>query len=197
MKNYLDQISKTQEIKNLSILELEKLSEEIRSFLLSSISETGGHIGTNLGVVELTIALHYAFNIKNDKIIFDTGHQGYTHKILTGRLNNFKTLNQLGGMSRFIARDESVHDIIDASHAGTAISIASGIALNYKRNGSKSIAIALVGDGSMVEGMSFEGLNFGSSTNLPLVIVINDNGMSIPPNVGGIKNLFRMIFLVK
>ena len=190
MKNYLDQISKTQEIKNLSILELEKLSEEIRSFLLSSISETGGHIGTNLGVVELTIALHYAFNIKNDKIIFDTGHQGYTHKILTGRLNNFKTLNQLGGMSRFIARDESVHDIIDASHAGTAISIASGIALNYKRNGSKSIAIALVGDGSMVEGMSFEGLNFGSSTNLPLVIVINDNGMSIPPNVGGIKNLF-------
>ncbi len=190
MEKMLDKISCPQDIRKLSMGDLEKLAIEIRAFLITSISQTGGHIGANLGVVELTIALHHVFEIEKDKIVFDTGHQGYTHKILTGRKDDFKTLNQYGGMSRFISRAESLYDTIDASHAGTAISIAIGLALSNKQDCSESITIAFVGDGSLVEGMSFEGLNFGTALKLPLIIVINDNGMAIPPNVGGIKKLF-------
>jgi 1-deoxy-D-xylulose-5-phosphate synthase len=186
----LDEIKSPLDIKRYSIAELQLLSDEIRNFLIDSISKTGGHIGANLGVVELTVALHYVFDAPADKIIFDTGHQGYTHKLLTGRKERFKTLNEIDGMSRFLSKCESPFDIIEASHAGTAIPIATGFALSNKLNNKKEYVIAFVGDGALVEGMSAEGLNFAVASNLPMIIVINDNGMSIPPNIGAIKNLF-------
>jgi len=190
LQNYklLDAIKSPSDIKGYTISELDILSDEMRSFLISSVSKTGGHIGTALGVVELTIAMHYVFNMPDDKIIFDTGHQGYPHKLLTGRKEKFSSLNEINGMSRFLSREESEYDLIDASHAGTAISIAIGMSLVEK--GSENYVIPVVGDGALVEGMSMEGLNYGIEKKLPLIIVINDNGMAIPPNVGGISNLF-------
>lgn len=187
----LESIKSPADIKKLSITELQELSEQIRNFLIKSISKTGGHIGPNLGVIELTTAIHYSFNAPHDTILFDVGHQGYTHKILTGRLASFPSLNTFKGMSRFITRKESPFDELDASHAGTAISIGSGIAYSNKLSNSDNLVISVVGDGALVEGMSFEGLNFSAEHAIPLIIIINDNGMSIPRNVGGINNLFK------
>lgn len=188
MKNKKSKIYQ-HDIKTLSIDQLDSLANDIRSFLISNISKTGGHIGTNLGIVELTVAAHRVFDLSTDKVIFDTGHQGYTHKILTGREDLFPSLNSKGGMSRFLTRHESKYDIIDASHAGTSISIATGLAISFKNKGLNNYVVAVIGDGSMVEGMAFEGLNFSTSTDLNLVIVLNDNGMAIAPNVGGMLNL--------
>lgn len=179
----------TQSVKNLSSKELLELANKIRAFLISNISQTGGHIGANLGVIELTIALHYVFDLEKNKLLFDVGHQGYTHKLLTGRADLFPSLNSIGGMSRFICPRESNYDILDASHGGTAISIGTGIAYANKVSNSESITIAVVGDGALVEGMSFEGLNYATHSPLPLLIVINDNGMSIPKNVGGVNHI--------
>lgn len=173
-----------EQIRKLSLYELREIAKDIRKFLISSISKTGGHIGANLATVELTIALHYVFDAKKDKIIFDTGHQGYTHKILTGRGNLFSTLNQYKGLSRFLTRSESEYDLIDATHAGTSLSTAAGFALDFKNK-----VVAVIGDGSLVEGLAFEGLNYIAGTKLPVVIVLNDNEMAIAKNVGGIKNL--------
>ena len=181
----------TKELKQLSIEDLTNLVADIRKYLIENISKTGGHIGANLGVVELTIALHYVFDSPQDCMIFDTGHQGYTHKLLTGRQELFPTLNQWGGMNRFLARQESEHDIIDASHAGTSLSIASGIAKAMQMDGSPYHVVAIIGDGSMVEGLAAEGLNFIAGSNLRLIVVLNDNEMAIAPNVGGICNLTR------
>ncbi len=190
MGKYLDKINSPENLKELTINELSKFADEIRGFLIHTVSKTGGHIGTNLGVIELTIALHYVFSMPEDKIIFDTGHQGYTHKLITGRRSLFKTLNQPLGMSRFLTRSESKYDLIEASHAGTAISIASGMALKKSVKKTKENIVAVVGDGALVEGMSAEALNYVVERSLPMVILINDNGMSIPVNVGGVKNLF-------
>lgn len=186
IKNLINQ----KDLKEMTFRELEILAEEISSFLINSVSKTGGHIGANLGVVELTIALHAFFDIEKEPLIFDVGHQGYTHKILTGRIDDFSSLNSFGGMSRFITRDESKYDMLDASHAGTSIATASGIAYKNLMNGSNDAVVAIIGDGSMVEGMAFEGLNYVPENKLPLIIVINDNGMAIAPNVGGIQKLF-------
>ncbi|MCG9755910.1 1-deoxy-D-xylulose-5-phosphate synthase [Shewanella insulae] len=192
----LNAIQQPNDIKQLTESELVQLASEIRHFLIDSISQTGGHIGANLGVIELTIALHHAFNIQptaasdGDSILFDVGHQGYTHKLLTGRMAAFDTLNQMGGMSRFVSNHESEYDLMEASHAGTAIPIACGLAFSKLQNAQQGSVLAFIGDGSMVEGMAFEGLNFSAEYQLPLFIVINDNGMSIPPNVGGLHNLF-------
>ncbi|MGJ0376946.1 1-deoxy-D-xylulose-5-phosphate synthase [Aliarcobacter cryaerophilus] len=174
-------------IKEYDLNDLKELANEIREFQIQSISKTGGHIGANLGVIELTISLHYVFDIEKDKLLFDVGHQGYTHKLLTGRKDLFSTLNTIDGMSRFISPKESPYDILDASHGGTAISIGTGIAYANKKDNIDSKTIAIVGDGAFVEGMSFEGLNYSTSQNLPLIIVINDNGMSIPKNVGAVN----------
>ncbi len=186
----IDTIHQPSDIKSLSIPELTKLCEEIRQFLIDSISKTGGHIGANLGTIELTVALHAVFDSAVEHLVFDTGHQGYTHKILTGRKAEFATLNQPFGMSRFLAREENEADIIDATHAGTALSTAIGMAMAHKLNHQNQLTVAVVGDGSLVEGLSFEGLNFGMLQGLPFIIVVNDNGMAIAPNVGGIKHLF-------
>jgi 1-deoxy-D-xylulose-5-phosphate synthase len=175
-------------IKKTKIKNLHFMAKDIRNFLIENVSKTGGHIGANLATIELTISLHKVFNSPKDKFIFDTGHQGYTHKILTGRKKNFKTLNQFKGMSRFLTKLESAHDIIDASHAGTAISISSGIAFNSSKK-DNFYTIAIVGDGTMVEGMNFEGLNFASEKTKNLIIVLNDNEMAIDKSVGGFKYL--------
>lgn len=177
------------ELRQMSIGALTDIAAGIRDFLIESVSKTGGHIGANLGVVELSIALHYVFDSPHDRLVFDTGHQGYTHKLLTGRQGLFPTLNQWGGMNRFLTRQESEHDTIDATHAGTSISIASGIAWALRMAGSPHHVVAVIGDGSMVEGLAFEGLNFVAGSGLSLIVVLNDNGMAIAPNVGGIRNL--------
>ena len=175
-------------IKKIKIKDLHVIAKDIRNFLIKSVSKTGGHIGANLATIELTISLHKVFNSPKDKFIFDTGHQGYAHKILTGRKKNFKTLNQFKGMSRFLTKLESPHDIIDASHAGTAISISAGMAIDsFKKDNFYTIAI--VGDGTMVEGMSFEGLNFASEKTKNLIIILNDNEMAIDKSVGSFKHL--------
>ena len=175
-------------IQNSNIKKLEKISNFIRSFLISSVSKTGGHIGANLATIELTVALHKFFKSPIDKIVFDTGHQGYTHKILTGRITKFSSLNKYKGLSRFIKRSESQHDTIDASHAGTALSISSGLAFKYM-NSKKKVCV-VCGDGSFNEGMAFEALNFLADKKIPLTIVINDNEISISKNIGAISNLF-------
>lgn len=183
-------ISSTTELKNLPIKALDIEADKIRRFLIDKISATGGHIGANLSVIELTIAVHYVFDSPIDKVIFDTGHQGYAHKLITGRRKNFDSLNTYKGMSRFIAREESEHDTIDASHAGTSISLATGIAAALKTKKSDHYTVVIIGDGSLVEGMAFEALNFGSvDKNSKLVIVVNDNEMAIAPSVGGLRLL--------
>ncbi|RKZ10639.1 1-deoxy-D-xylulose-5-phosphate synthase, partial [bacterium] len=186
----LDKIRTPQDLKGWSLKQLGELATEVRSFLIESISRTGGHIGANLGVVELTIALHRVFDADQDKFLFDVGHQGYTHKLLTGRREIFSTLNTPGGMSRFLTPSESPYDVLDASHAGTAISVGSGLAQAMLHDTKPGLVVAVIGDGSLVEGMSYEALNFVGDQPLPMVLVINDNGMSIPPNVGGIRHLF-------
>lgn len=186
----LDAISHPMDIRRHSAQELTRLCQEIREFLIQSISKTGGHIGANLGTIEFTVALHAVFDNEKTPFIFDTGHQGYTHKLLTGRKALFATLNQPYGMSRFLAREESAHDKIDATHAGTALPTAVGMAMANKMDNKYDPIVAVVGDGALVEGMSFEGLNYGMLPGLPLIIVVNDNGMAIAPNVGGVHHLF-------
>ncbi len=179
----------TRKIKKLSLTKLSQLSQQIREFLIKNVSSTGGHIGANLGVIELTIALHFVFDSPKDKLIFDTGHQGYCHKIITGRANKFKTLNSFRGLSRFLTTKESKHDLIEASHAGTSLSIASGLSYYNSLRKSNNYVVPIIGDGSLVEGSAFEGLNFIPSFKSKTIIVLNDNGMAIAPNVGAIKIL--------
>ena len=177
------------QIKKSNYKQLKNISQKIRGFLIKSISRTGGHIGANLSTIEITIALHKVFNSPTDKFIFDTGHQGYTHKILTGRMKKFTSLNQNGGMSRFLKREESRHDIIDASHAGTALSIACGFAWDQRKFQDSNYVIPIVGDGTMVEGMNFEALNFSSVKLKNMIIILNDNEMAIDKSVGGFRSL--------
>ncbi len=177
--------------KNLNNFNQEKLNDladVIRDFIIKSNSKTGGHVGANLGTIELSIALHYVFNTPDDTVIWDTGHTGYTHKILTGRAELFSSLNTFGGMNRFITTDESEHDFIEASHAGTSISIALGNAIHKKNIVSDDFSIAVIGDGSLAEGIALEGLNHASCEDVNLLIVLNDNRFAISPGFGAIHN---------
>lgn len=195
MSNKLENLT-TEDLKQLSIEQLIDLSANIKKFLIESTSETGGHIGANLGTMELSIGLHYIFNSPNDKIIWDTGHQGYTHKILTGRSNKFATLNTFNGMSRFISRDESEHDIVDASHAGTSLSIGLGLAISEKLNKGNNYVISVIGDGSLCEGMALEALNHISvEKKLKYIIVLNDNGYAISKGFGALHNYLQTLDL--
>jgi 1-deoxy-D-xylulose-5-phosphate synthase len=169
--------------------ELEHLAARVRHFLLHSISRSGGHIGANLGTVELTIALHRVFHSPQEPLLFDTGHQGYTHKLLTGRATLFPSLNRYGGMNRFLTPSESVHDPIEASHAGTAISIGLGMALARKLRNDLRPVIAVVGDSALAEGSSLEALNHAAVEDSPLILVINDNGYAISPGFGGLHKI--------
>jgi len=179
-------------IKNLTIKELNELAGEIRLFLIEKISKTGGHLSSNLGVVELTLALHYVFDSPQDKIIFDVGHQAYIHKILTGRAKDFDKLRKFEGLSGYQKRSESVHDAWEAGHSSTAIAAVAGFELAKKLNGDNNKNIAVVGDGSLNSGLSFEALNYlGHQKNMSPIIVINDNEMSISKNVGRLSKLLN------
>lgn len=185
-------IAGPEDLKDASLEELEGFAASVRAFLIDSTSKTGGHIGANLGTVELTIAIHRVFDSPKDKIIWDTGHQGYTHKIVTGRAADFESLDTYGGMNRFVTRSESEHDVIEASHAGTSISIALGIALSNRITGAAHYTIAVIGDGSLAEGLAFEALNHAAvERNSKLIIVLNDNGFAISPGFGGLHEYLQ------
>lgn len=177
-------------LKTATIGELRELASAIRVFLIENIAETGGHLSSNLGVVELTIALHKVFDSPSDKLIFDVGHQAYTHKILTGRAPLFPTLRAFGGLSGFLKRSESIHDVWEAGHSSTALAAAAGFETIRVAQGGKGRTVALVGDGSLNSGLSFEALNFlGQRSDLAPIIVLNDNEMSISENVGTFAKL--------
>lgn len=193
-KSILESIDSPKDLRNLSLAEKEHLAAEIRNKLIEVVSRTGGHLAPNLGVVELTIALHTAFNTPEDKLIWDIGHQGYVHKLLTGRREFFHTLRQDDGCLGFLSREESKYDIFGAGHAGTAISAALGMAVARDRKNGKEKIVAVVGDGSLNCGISLEGLNNIAETTRDFIVVLNDNKMSISKNVGAMaRSLNRII----
>lgn len=186
-------IKSPQDIKSLDKKELPKLANDIRDFLLDSVSKTGGHLSSNLGVVELTIALHYVFDAPEDKILFDVGHQSYVHKILTGRAKDMKHLRQLNGISGFQKRKESIYDCFEAGHSSTALSTALGMAIARDLNNDTYSVVPVVGDGAIMSGLSFEALNQIGYKRRKLIIVFNDNNMSINKNVGALKKSFAQL----
>ncbi len=193
MGKLLPTILSPKDIKSLNNSQLTRLGTEIRHFLIEALSQTGGHLASNLGVVELTLALHYCFDTPKDKIIWDVGHQSYVHKILTGRQDGFKSLRQSDGMSGFPKRDESKHDAFGTGHSSTSISAAMGMATARDLKGEKNAVIAVIGDGSMTGGMSFEALNHAGRGNTNLIVILNDNEMSISENVGGLSKYLNKI----
>ncbi|MDF2677021.1 MAG: deoxyxylulose-5-phosphate synthase [Bacillota bacterium] len=186
--NYLDNIDFPQDLKKLKINELNYLSQELRDFIIKSVSATGGHIASNLGVVDLTVALHYGLNLPEDKIIWDVGHQSYIHKILTGRKHQMHTLRQLNGLSGFPKRAESIYDVFDTGHSSTSISAAIGIARARDLKKENYEVVAVIGDGALTGGMAFEALNDAGRSNTKLIVILNDNEMSISENVGGMSS---------
>jgi len=203
-RRLLDTVNNPQELKKLPPELLPQLAQEIRARIISTVSHTGGHLAPSLGVVELTIALHYVFDSPRDKIIWDVGHQAYAHKLLTGRQDRFHTLRQYGGISGFPKRSESPHDAFDTGHSSTSISAALGMAAGRCLKKERHRVIAVIGDGSMTAGMAFEGLNNAGDLNKNLIVVLNDNGMSIAPNVGALSSFLSrkltrptMVFLKK
>jgi len=190
----LENIQKPSDIKDLSIEELNILADEIKSFLVDSLEKTGGHLSSNLGTIELTLAMHYVFDTPNDTFVWDVGHQAYTHKILTGRKDLMSTLRQKDGLSGFTKRSESEHDAFGAGHSSTSISAALGIAIANQLKQNLDTSIAVIGDGALTGGMSFEALNHAGDTDANLLIILNDNDMSISKNVGALsKYLTRLI----
>lgn len=186
MSTWLSSVNGPEDLKKMTVRELNELACEIRTFLLEHVSQTGGHIAPNLGVVELTLALHVAFDSPRDQMIWDVGHQSYVHKILTGRRHLFSTLRQYQGLSGFPKRKESEHDVFETGHSSTSISAALGLAHARDLLGEKNHVIAVIGDGSMSGGMAFEALNNAGDTGTNLIVVLNDNKMSISQNVGGL-----------
>ncbi len=183
----LNQISGPHDVRALDENQLTGLAAEIRTFLVDQVSKTGGHLGPNLGVVELTMAIHRVFESPRDRIVFDTGHQSYVHKILTGRRDGFATLRQQGGMSGYPSQAESAHDVVENSHASTSLSYADGLAKAYVVRGEDRHVVAIVGDGALTGGMTWEALNnIAAAKDSKLVIVVNDNGRSYSPTVGGL-----------
>ncbi len=188
MTDLLKTIDDPKDLRELNRDQLPGLAAELREFLLDSVSKTGGHLSSNLGTVELTVALHYVFQTPYDRLIWDVGHQSYPHKILTGRRERMSTLRQYGGISGFPRRSESEYDTFGTAHSSTSISAAIGMALGARAQGEKRVAVAVIGDGAMSAGMAFEALNNGGiHKDLPLVVVLNDNDMSISPAVGALN----------
>ncbi len=192
MSKFLDNINSPNDLKNVNIDDLPELCTEIREFLVDKVSKTGGHLSSNLGVVELSVALQYIFDSPKDKIIYDVGHQSYVNKILTGRKNDFDTLRQLDGLSGFPKPYESEHDQFITGHSSTSISSAIGIATANLLKGDPSYTIAVIGDGALTGGLAFEALN-NANKNLNLIVVLNDNQMSIAPSVGALSSYFNKI----
>lgn len=188
MKNLLSQIKSPAELKNLDKHQLSTVAKELREQIVATVANNGGHLGSSLGVVELTIALHRVFDSPNDQIIWDVGHQAYAHKLLTGRQAQFETLRQLNGVSGFPKRKESEHDAFGVGHSSTSISAALGMAAGRDIVGDDNKVIAVIGDGSLTAGMAFEGLNHAGHLKQKLVVILNDNEMSISPNVGALSS---------
>lgn len=193
MESILDQIQSPKDLESLQPDELEQLASEIRAFLIDTVSRTGGHLASNLGVVELTLALHRAYDTYRDKIIWDVGHQTYVHKLLTGRKDQFHTLRQYGGLSGFPKRHESIHDHFNTGHSATSISAALGMAAARDLKGETHRVAAVIGDGALTGGMAFEALNHAGQSHRNLTVVLNDNKMSISRNVGGLSNYLTRI----
>lgn len=189
----LPQVNSPADIRRMSVSQMEQLADEIRTLLIDTVSANGGHLAPNLGAVELTMALHYVFNTPEDKLVWDVGHQAYVHKIITGRREFFKTLRQFNGCLGFLSREESEYDCFGAGHAGTAISAAVGMAAAAERQGLKNKVVAVVGDGSLNCGISLEGLNNVHDAARELIIILNDNKMSISENVGAIPSYLNRI----
>ncbi|MCP4609490.1 MAG: 1-deoxy-D-xylulose-5-phosphate synthase [Planctomycetes bacterium] len=194
-QEFLNEVSSPADVKNLSVPELKKLAEEIRRFILGSVSKTGGHLASNLGMVELTLAMHYVFDFKHDKLLWDVGHQCYAHKIITGRKEKFKDLRRVEGISGFPNPAESEYDQFSVGHAGTSIATAIGMALGQKQQDQDDRVVAVVGDASIVNGASFEALNNLGLVKRQLLIVLNDNSMAIDVTVGAMAKYFSKVRL--
>jgi 1-deoxy-D-xylulose-5-phosphate synthase len=184
----LNSINSPNDLKNLDYVQLTSLAAELRTFLIESVAKTGGHLASNLGVVELTIALHYVFNTPEDKLVWDVGHQTYPHKILTGRREAMRTLRKPDGIAGFPRRSESPYDTFGTGHSSTSISAALGMAIAAKQTGSERHSVAIIGDGAMTAGMAFEALNNAGDMDANLLVILNDNDMSISNNVGALNN---------
>ncbi|MCB0732510.1 MAG: 1-deoxy-D-xylulose-5-phosphate synthase, partial [Ignavibacteriae bacterium] len=192
--NILFNVKSPKDIRDFTIPQLKDLCEEIRNYMVDVVSQIGGHFGGGLGAVELTVALHKVFDTPNDKIIWDTGHQAYPHKIITGRREELKSIRKLNGISGFLKRSESEYDEFGAGHASTSISAALGIAAANDLNGQpEKKVIAIIGDGAMTGGMAYEAMNNAGYTKKNLIVVLNDNNMSIAPNVWQISNYFNEV----
>jgi len=187
MYKLLENIDSPEYLKNLDLPQMNDLAAEIRSLLIDSVSRCGGHLASNLGVVELTIALHYVFNSPQDKLIWDVGHQSYVHKALTGRYREMINLRQFGGLSGFPRYDESPHDAFNTGHSSTSISAAMGMALARDIQGERHSVAAIIGDGALTGGMAFEALNHAGNLDRDLIVILNDNEMSISRNVGAMS----------
>ena len=183
----LDRVRIPADLKNLSLEQLKQLADELRTETVDAVARTGGHLGAGLGVVELTVALHYVFDTPDDRLIWDVGHQAYPHKILTGRRDRIRTLRQGGGLSGFTKRAESEYDPFGAAHSSTSISAALGMAVARDLDGKKNDVIAVIGDGAMSAGMAYEAMNNAGARNERLIVILNDNDMSIAPPVGAMS----------
>ena len=190
---YLPNIKNPEDIRDLSREELIELCSELRSYTIDTITQVGGHLAPTLGVIELTVALHYVYNTPDDKLVWDVGHQGYAHKLLTGRFKDFSTIRQYKGLSGFLKRSESKYDVIGAGHASTSISAALGLAEARRQLNQKHRVAAVIGDGSMTGGLAFEGINNAGHIGKQLLVILNDNEMSISPNVGAISSYFTRL----
>ena len=191
--SFLHNINSPADLRAMPRQQLKSLADELRAYLLNSVSQTGGHLSSNLGTVELTIALHYVFNTPHDRLVWDVGHQTYPHKILTGRRDRMHTLRQLGGLSGFPRRDESDYDTFGTAHSSTSISAALGMALAARQKGESRHAVAIIGDGAMSAGMAFEAMNNAGVAECPMLVVLNDNDMSISPPVGALNRYLAQL----
>jgi 1-deoxy-D-xylulose-5-phosphate synthase len=193
MSSILDKIDSPADVRQLARSELRGLADELRACVIDNVSKTGGHLSSNLGTVELTVALHYVFNTPEDRIVWDVGHQTYPHKILTGRRGRMPTLRQLGGLSGFPKRDESPFDTFGTAHSSTSISAALGMALAARQKGESRYAVAVIGDGAMTAGMVFEAMNNAGVEDCKLLVILNDNDMSISPPVGALNRYLAQL----
>ncbi|AUR51158.1 1-deoxy-D-xylulose-5-phosphate synthase [Aquella oligotrophica] len=191
--NILENINYPHDLKNLNRTELKQLADELREYILHNVSKTGGHLASNLGSVELTVALHYVYDTPNDKLVWDVGHQSYPHKILTGRRNKMDTLRQTNGLAGFPKRDESEYDTFGVGHSSTSISAALGMVVGNRQRGKQDKVVAIIGDGSMTAGLAFEGLNNAGWLNTDMLVILNDNEMSISENVGAVSTYLSKI----
>jgi 1-deoxy-D-xylulose-5-phosphate synthase len=193
MSKFLDQIQSPSDLKKINKSDLVEVAKECREFLLETMSKTSGHFASSMGVVELTVALHYIYNTPEDQIVWDVGHQAYIHKLLTGRRDDFKTLRKYKGLSGFPKRDESEYDTFGVGHASTSISAGYGMACAMEHLGKSNHVISVIGDGALTGGLAFEGLNNAGATKKNFVVVLNDNDMSIDDNVGGLNKYFNQV----